>query len=149
MNLVTIGFGVIFGALLVGSRVTDYNVIHQGLLLHSPYVYLMMGSAMFVGLGCLWVLERFGWKTGLGGPLRLRRLRIERKHILGGILFGLGWAITGTCPAVSAAQLGSGTLAGVIVMAGLFVGTVLRDLLRNDTSAEGTGTKSVTTPTAK
>lgn len=130
MNIVAILFGVIFGALLVGARVTDYNVIHQGLLLQSAYVYLMMGSAMLVGLLCLWVLERMGWKTPLGGTLRLRRLSIGRKHILGGVLFGIGWAATGTCPAVSAAQLGSGTLAGAIVMGGLFVGTLLRDLVR-------------------
>jgi uncharacterized protein len=130
MNIVATLFGVIFGALLVGSRVTNYNVIHQGLLLHSAYVYLMMGSAMLVGLLCLWVLERMGWKTRLGGPLRLRRLSIGRKHILGGVLFGVGWAVTGTCPAVSAAQLGNGILAGGVVMVGLFAGTLLRDLVR-------------------
>lgn len=138
MNVIAILFGVIFGALLVGSRVTDYHVIHQGLLLHSAYVYLMMGSAMVVGLGCLWILERAGWKTLLGGPLRLSRLTIGRKHILGGVIFGVGWAATGTCPAVSAAQLGSGTLTGVVVMAGLFAGTLVRDLLAKNGSGKET-----------
>jgi uncharacterized membrane protein YedE/YeeE len=128
MRIVSLLFGVLFGLLLSGSKLVDYNVIHQGLLLHNGYVYLLMGSSTIVGLAILWILEKKGWKTPLGGPLKIRRLSIQRRHIIGGILFGVGWAITGTCPAVSAAQLGSGMLCGLIVMIGLFCGTLLRDL---------------------
>lgn len=128
MRIVALLFGIFFGLLLAGSKVTDYNVIHQGLLLHSAYVFLLMGSAMATGLVLLWFLEKRSWKTLLGGALKLRRLPIQRRHIIGGTIFGIGWAVTGTCPAVSAAQLGTGMLSGIIVMAGLLAGTLLRDI---------------------
>jgi uncharacterized protein len=121
--------GVIFGFLLVSANFTEYDVIHQGLLLHNARIFLVMGSTMVISAGLLWVMEKRGWVTPLGGRLQLRRRSIERKHIYGGILFGIGWAISGTCPAVSAAMLGSGHLMGLFVMIGLFFGTLLRDMV--------------------
>lgn len=136
MKFVALLFGIVFGALLAGSKVTNYNVIHSGLLLHSAYLFLLMGSAMATGFVVLWFLEKRNWKTWLGGPLKLKRLSIQRRHIIGGSIFGIGWAVTGTCPAVSAAQLGTGMLTGIIVMAGLFAGTLLRDISVNKSSRE-------------
>jgi uncharacterized membrane protein YedE/YeeE len=63
----------------------------------------------------------------MGGPLDLTPSRIERKHVTGGVVFGLGWAVTGTCPAPALAMVGSGGLLGLFVAAGIFSGLMLRD----------------------
>ncbi|MCL6547529.1 MAG: YeeE/YedE family protein [Alicyclobacillus sp.] len=129
MNKWALLFGVVFGMLVTLAGFTQYDVIHQGLMFHSARIFLIMGSSIAVSMLTLWVLERRGWTTPLGGPLRFKRLGIERKHIFGGIVFGIGWAVSGRCPAVSAAMFGSGKLMGLIVMAGLFTGTLLRDVV--------------------
>ena len=128
MRYIGLLFGAAFGFMLVATRLTDYDVIHTGLLFHSAYIYLVMGGAMVVAAGVLWMLERIAWRTPYGGPLSLRRIEPQPRHVWGGLLFGLGWAKAGTCPAVSAAQLGSGTVLGVVVMAGLYLGIMTRDL---------------------
>ena len=128
LRYVGLVFGIAFGFMLAASRLTDYDVIHAGLLFHSAYLYLLMGSTMGVAGGLLWLLERLRWQTPYGGPLTPRRVPVQPRHVWGGLIFGLGWAISGTCPAVSAAQLGSGTVLGLVVMAGLYVGILARDV---------------------
>ena len=69
------------------------------LRLDEPDVYLLMASAILVSAPLLWILERRRVTTALGGQVSLSRSRPERHHVKGGALFGLGWAIAGTCPA--------------------------------------------------
>ncbi|WP_091223642.1 DUF6691 family protein [Paenibacillus sp. BC26] len=87
-----------------------------------------MASSVIVSMILLWLLTKLKWRTLLGGPLKLPKLPIRKHHIWGGALFGAGWAITGTCPTVSAAMLGTGKLLGLSVMAGLLVGVLLKDV---------------------
>ena len=127
LNAVAALFGVAFGFLFAAAGLNQYDVIHGMLLLENIEPFLIMGSAMGTALPVLWVLERRGWHTPLGGPLALTRWQIERKHIAGGIVFGTGWAITGACPGTISTTIGAGSLPGVVLMAGALAGIVARD----------------------
>ena len=127
MNRIGLLFGMAFGFLLTAARVNDYDVIHRMLLLQEPDLYLLMASTVGVALPLLWLLQRRGWQTPLGGRLTLTRSPVERKHVLGGAVFGIGWAVAGTCPGAVLALVGTGGLLGLVVVAGLFVGVILRD----------------------
>ena len=127
MNRIGFLFGLAFGFLLVAGRISDYDVIRRMLLLQELDLYFLMASAVGVAVPLLWLLQRRGWRTPLGGPLMLTRSPVERKHVLGGIVFGAGWALAGTCPGTVLAMVGSGGLLGLVVVAGLFVGVILRD----------------------
>jgi uncharacterized protein len=120
-------FGAIFGAALAGGRLDEYDVIHGALRLRNLYMLLVMGTAVAVALPGLWLLERAHALTLLCGPLRIRRERIQRNHILGGIVFGAGWALSGSCPGPVLAMTVGGTVLGGVVMLGLWAGTALRD----------------------
>lgn len=124
-----IGFlaGVAFGLLLAGAGLSDYNVIHNMLRLRDLEPYFFMGSAVAVAAPLLWLLSRRGHQTAFGGPLALTRGRVERRHILGSVVFGSGWALAGTCPAPALVMLGSGALLGAVVAAGLFAGLLVRE----------------------
>jgi hypothetical protein len=119
--------GVAFGFLLAAGRLNDYDVIHDGLLLRNPYMFEVLASAVAVAMPLLWVLRRTAWTTPLGGPLELNRVRPERKHVLGGMAFGTGWAVAGTCPGPAIAMTVGGGVLGAFVMAGLVTGVLLRD----------------------
>jgi uncharacterized membrane protein YedE/YeeE len=127
MKMIGLGFGMAFAFLLVGAGLMSYNVIHEGLLLRNATMFLIMGSAVAVAAAGIWLLERFHWVTPLHGMLKVNRVSIDKKQIKGAVIFGIGWAITGICPATSAAMLGSGIGYGAVVMAGIVLGVLIFD----------------------
>lgn len=127
LNIVSLLFGAAFGSLFAAAGFNQYDIIHATLLLRYLDPFLVMGSAVATATPILWLLERRGLRTPLGGALTLRRWPVERKHIYGGIVFGTGWAITGACPGTVAAMLAAGSLLGAVPLAGIFVGIALRD----------------------
>lgn len=127
LNGACLFFGAMFGFLFCAAGFNQYNVIHGMLLLQNIAPYLTMASAVAVAMPALWLLERRGWHTPLGGALVLRRWSVQRKHVYGGAVFGTGWAITGACPGTVFGTLGSGCLLGFVLVAGIFAGIALRD----------------------
>jgi len=120
-------FGIAFGSVFAAAGFNQYDTIHQMLLLEDLEPFLVMGSAVATAMSVLWLLERRRWRTPLGGALELRRWAIERKHILGGVVFGTGWAITGACPGTAATTLGAGSVMGIVLIVGMVAGIALRD----------------------
>jgi uncharacterized membrane protein YedE/YeeE len=114
-------FGIAFGSVFAAAGFNQYDTIHQMLLLEDLEPFLVMGSAVATAMSVLWLLERRRWQTPLGGALELLRWAIERKHLLGGVVFGTGWAITGACPGTAATTLGAGSVMGMVA------GIALRD----------------------
>lgn len=137
LNSIGLLFGMAFGGLLAGANLHEYDTIHAMLRLDEPDVFLLMASAIAVSAPALWWLEREGIITPFGGKLSLSRSRPERHHIQGGALFGLGWAIAGTCPAPALVMVSSGALLGLVAMAGLFLGLHLSQ--RDTAAAPGDG----------
>lgn len=122
-------FGMAFGLVFAAGGLNQYDVIHNMLLLRDPGPFLIMGSAVATAMPILWVFERRGSRSLLGGPLRLKRWPVERKHLYGGMVFGAGWAITGACPGTAATTIGGGSVMGVVLMVGIVAGIALRDLV--------------------
>ena len=119
--------GLLFGLLLVLTRVHEYDTIHNALLLRDPYVFLLMGSAVGTAAPLLWLLRRRRWVTPFGGRLAPERPAVAPRHVAGAAVFGAGWAITGACPGPALALAAGGNVLGVVVVAGLFAGLLLRD----------------------
>ena len=117
--------GLAFGFLLTASGLGDYSTIHDGLLLKNPYIFLMMGSAMAVAFAGLVVLRRIG-QTRFAGRLALPHQRIERRHVVGGAIFGLGFGVGATCPGMTVAMTATGGVLGLVVLVGLLGGLWLR-----------------------
>jgi uncharacterized protein len=117
--------GATFGFLLTVSGLGDYDTIHDGLLLRNPYIFLMMVSAMAVAFVGLAVLRRLG-RTRYAGPLRLPHARIERRHVYGGAVFGVGFGVGATCPGMTVVMTTTGGLYGLVVLVGLLGGLWLR-----------------------
>jgi uncharacterized protein len=117
--------GAVFGFLLTVSGLGDYDTIHDGLLLENPYIFLMMGSAMVVAFAGLAVLRRLG-RTRFAGPLTLPHTRVERRHVYGGAVFGVGFGVGATCPGMRIVMTTTGGLYGLLVLVGLLGGLWLR-----------------------
>lgn len=137
MNLIGLAFGALFGGLLAGGLLHEYDTIHNTLVLEDFYVFFVMGSAIGIATPLLWYLERRGAATALAGPLKLNRPKPERHHVTGGLLFGTGWAVAGTCPAPALVMLSSGAWLALVAIGGIFLGLYLREVQTSDMATGG------------
>jgi len=129
MRVSALAVGLVFGFVLAAAQLHRYDVIHRMLLLQEFDVFLLMASAIAVAAPGLLLLQRSGWRTPFGGPLRVHRPPLSRDTVLGALVFGTGWAIAGTCPGPAIAMVATGSLPGLFVMAGIVAGTVLHGAL--------------------
>jgi len=118
--------GFVFGLTLSWSGMTDPDVLRDGLLFRDSYLFLFFISALltaFVGLRVLKVLQARALLTG--EPVSWTGVAPERRHVVGSLLFGAGWAIADACPGPIAAQLGQGIFWSVATAVGLTFGVWL------------------------
>ena len=73
LNWIGLLFGAMFGALLAGAQLHEYDTIHAMLRLDEPDVFLLMASAIAVSAPLLWLIERRGMQTPFGGEFSLSR----------------------------------------------------------------------------
>jgi uncharacterized membrane protein YedE/YeeE len=135
VRVASVGFGVAFGFLLAWGGLADPDVIRDMLLLEDAYVYLMLASAVAVGLaGSRLLVRRRARAILTGDEVACTTDRPERRHVTGSVLFGVGWAIACTCPGPAAVQVGQGVGWGVLTLAGMVIGVRLH-LLREERAA--------------
>ncbi|HEV7882115.1 MAG TPA: DUF6691 family protein [Solirubrobacteraceae bacterium] len=118
--------GIVFGVVLSWSGMTSPEVIRQGLLFQSSYLFLFFGAAVTTSFVGLWLLRRRAPRALLTGErVGWEPVKPERRHVAGSLLFGIGWGVAGACPGPIATQLGQGIVWGVPTTVGLVLGIVL------------------------
>jgi hypothetical protein len=118
-----IGFGTVFGFAISWAQFTDPDRLREMLLLEDPYLYLMMATAVTIGFVAARLLRRLRVRALLtGAPVAWTTSRPERRHVAGAAIFGVGWAVTDSCPAPIAGQLAQGVLWSLFTIAGVLVG---------------------------
>lgn len=117
--------GMVFGIVLTKSEVISWFRIQSMFRFEEAHVYLVMASAIAVGALSLLLLKRFQLKSLQGEAIKIKEKPYQKGVIFGGLLFGMGWAITGACPGPIYAQLGSGEILALLTFAGAFVGSYL------------------------
>src|SRR5581483_9821747 len=107
---------------------TDPRTFHAMLALESPRIYLLMGAAVAVAfVGARLLRGRRALLTG--EPIGWTTARPTRSHVVGSVLFGIGWGVSEACPGPTAAQLGAGRLLALAVASGVLVGVKLQPSL--------------------
>ncbi len=121
MILFYLVLGSVFGFALSRSGAADYNFI-QGMFLFEEFqLYGIIGTAVVLTAPSLWLLKRRG-RTLTGEPLQIDLKPGHRGNVYGGILFGIGWSITGMCPGPILVNIGEGKLYALAALAGTLVG---------------------------
>lgn len=115
--------GMVFGIVFVKGEILSWFRIQEMFHLHSFYMYGAMMSAITVGITSVWLIKRFKVKTFSGEPITFKDKKFNKGQIYGGIIFGIGWAITGSCPTSLFVQIGSGFLIISITFLSALAGT--------------------------
>jgi uncharacterized membrane protein YedE/YeeE len=95
----------------------------------DPSLAFVMAGAIAVGAGAYAFMRR-RTRSLLGAPVQLPSARdIDRRLVLGSVVFGVGWGLAGICPGPALVLAGYGALQGVVFVAAMLAGNVLFELL--------------------
>ncbi|HET9105130.1 MAG TPA: DUF6691 family protein [Solirubrobacteraceae bacterium] len=151
-RLAGLGIGVVFGVILSWSGMTSPVVIRQALLFQRSYLFLFFASAVLTASVGLIVLRRLRGRALIAGtPIELVRERVQRRHLTGSLLFGLGWGISDACPGPIATQIGQGIAWAVPLIAGVLIGVRLylrRHAVETEPATDPVSTSAQTVPVA-
>lgn len=118
-------FGLLFGFILSRAGATDFDAIYQMFSLSNEHIAGVIGVAILVAAPSLYLLRKRGIACAQGCGITLTRKARKPGNVVGSVIFGAGWALTGTCPGTSLAQLGEGRVMALFTIAGILVGTWL------------------------
>jgi hypothetical protein len=121
-----LAIGVVFGVTLSWCGMSSPVVIRQALLFERSYLFLFFASAVLVAMvGCALVRQLQRRALLIDVPIAWARQRVQRRHVAGSLLFGLGWGISDACPGPVATQIGQGILWAVPTLVGVVIGVRL------------------------
>lgn len=129
-NLKYLLVGMLFGIILVKSEVISWFRIQEMFRLESFHMYGVIGSAVITGMLGVLLIRKLGVRTISGEAIVIPKKPFTKGNVFGGLIFGLGWAITGACPGPLFAQIGSGFTVVIITLLSAVAGTWVYGLLK-------------------
>ena len=121
--------GAVFGFTLSRAGASDYNYIYRMFTGEDLKLALLMGTAIVVGMIGITILKSFGNKDVTGKTIKISRKPFNRYTVIGGIVFGTGWAVSGACPGTVLAQIGEGKILRLFTFLGMLFGTFIYALI--------------------
>ena len=129
-NLKYLVIGTMFGIVFVKAEIVSWFRIQEMFQLTSFHMYGVIGTAVVTGMISIFLIKKFNIRTISGEKIVLTDKKFTRGQIFGGLMFGLGWGITGACPGPLFAQIGSGALAVIVTLVSAIAGTWLYGYFR-------------------
>ncbi|UOQ96663.1 YeeE/YedE family protein [Hymenobacter sp. 5317J-9] len=122
--------GTLFGIILTKSEVISWFRIQEMFRFQAFHMYGVIGSAIVVGMLSIQLIKRNRLKSIDGEEIKLVDKKFNHGVWIGGLIFGLGWALTGACPGPLFAQLGSGIGSAAVLILAALAGTWTYSALR-------------------
>ncbi len=123
--------GSLFGIVFLKAQIISWFRIQEMFRFQSFHMYGVIGSAVITGLLSVLLIRKFNIKTMAGEEVVIPRKPFNKGTVIGGLLFGLGWGLTGSCPGPIFAQLGMGVPVAIVVLLSAMAGTWVYGLLRD------------------
>lgn len=124
--------GIFFGIVLVKSEAVSWYRIYEMFRFQSFHMYGIIGTAIVTGVLFLQISKRRHFKS-----LRGIEIFVPKKesgfirYVIGGIIFGLGWALVGACPGPMYVLIGTGVYSMVVVIVAALLGTLIYGAIKN------------------
>ncbi len=122
--------GFIFGIVLTKSEAVSWYRIYEMFQFQSFHMYGIISVAIITGITGIQLIKRNNLKAIDGSAIVIKNKEVGTvRYILGGIFFGLGWGLVGSCPGPIFILLGAGILPVIFVFIGALIGTTLYGVL--------------------
>jgi uncharacterized membrane protein YedE/YeeE len=125
-SLVTVLGGALFGFGLALSGMVSPEVVLSFLLGQDLGLMLVMGGAVMVTLVVYQLAPRKLAQPVLGGSFSKREALMDRDTLVGAVIFGMGWGMSGVCPGPAIAGLGVGNTEVLWALVGVCAGAYLQ-----------------------
>lgn len=124
--------GLLFGIALSKAEVISWYRIYEMFLFDAFHMYGIIGLAVVLGILIVFFIKKTHAKDAKGNEIVIADKRMGYKnYLLGGVIFGLGWALTGACPGPMYILLGYGYSVILVVILSALLGTFVYGLLRD------------------
>jgi len=124
--------GIIFGIIMSKAEIISWYRIYEMFRLEAFHMYGVIGSALILGLFSVQMIKFFNLKSYDGEEIIFTpKERGFVRYLIGGVIFGLGWSMTGACPGPLFVLLGKGVWPIILIILGSLFGTFLYGLLRD------------------
>jgi uncharacterized membrane protein YedE/YeeE len=124
--------GILFGITMFKSEAASWFRIYEMFQFQSFHMYGIIGSALVLGVILTAMIKRFKMKSFFKNPIHFEaKEKSFYRYMIGGILFGLGWALAGACPGPMYTLVGAGFAPMILVVVAAVVGTYVYGLLKD------------------
>ena len=118
--------GILFGIVMSKAEIISWYRIYEMFKFQSFHMYGIIGSAVILGMISMFLFRKKMVKTFEGNEIHVPAKKIGlSRNLLGGILFGLGWALAGACPGPMFVLVGKGVVSILVVIFGATLGAFL------------------------
>jgi uncharacterized protein len=123
--------GILFGIVMSKSEAISWYRIQEMFRFQSFHMYGIIGTAIVLGIALTYIIKRFNLRDFNGNRIvfQPKEYSIPR-YLIGGTVFGLGWALTGACPGPMFVNIGFSYWAILIAIGGALLGTYMYGALR-------------------
>ena len=124
--------GIIFGIMFVKTEVVSWFRIYEMFRFESFHMYGVIGSAVILGIIFTLIIKKNHIRDMYGNDIMfMDKAKTWPRYIIGGIIFGLGWAMTGACPGPMFTLLGGGFFIMLVIIVFAVIGTWVYGAVRS------------------
>ena len=124
--------GIVFGITMFKSEAASWFRIYEMFKFESFHMYGIIGSTVVIGIIIVQLIKRVPIKSFYGETIQISpKAKSFSRYMIGGILFGLGWALAGACPGPMFTLVGVGYVPIIIVIIASILGTFLYGLVKD------------------
>lgn len=125
--------GFVFGIVLTKSEAVSWYRIYEMFLFQSFHMYGIIMTAIITGVIGIQLIKRSKLNDIAGKPIDIQdKEKGTFRYWIGGLIFGLGWALVGTCPGPIFILIGSGFISVVLVLVGAIFGTFIYGVIKDN-----------------
>ena len=126
-----LSIGTLFGIIMTKSQAISWYRIYEMFRFDSFHMYGIIGSAVALGIITVFLIKKYQLKSTEGTAITFSpKNRSIPRYLIGGTIFGLGWAMAGACPGPIYTLIGNGYSVILVVLASALLGTLTYGVLR-------------------
>jgi hypothetical protein len=122
-KLLYLALGILFGVALTKGEAISWFRIQEMFHFQSIHMYGIFMTAVPVGALSLMLMKKFDLRSVDGEPIVYPKKHYHHGVVIGGLIFGFGWALTGACPGPLYAQIGAGYAITLVTFLSAVLGT--------------------------
>lgn len=124
--------GILFGIVMAKSEAFSWYRIQEMFRFHSFHMYGIIGTAVTLGVVGVFLIKKLKIRDFSGDTIQFYpKEKSWTRYIIGGAIFGMGWALSGACPGPMVVNIGYGYLSFIIVFIFAVIGTYFYGLFKD------------------